>query len=69
MPAKMVLILLPSAPPVKGDGEAGKIGAPVPLGPEPEPADPDPTGGETPVPLGATTTVALPVGNGAAREV
>jgi len=65
----MVLILLPLAPPVKGDGEAGEIGAPVPLGPEPDPAGPDPTAGETPVPLGATTTVALPVGNGAAEGV
>lgn len=59
-----MLIVLPLAPPVKGFGEAGEIGAPVPLDPG---AVPD--GGMTPVPLGATTTVALVVGNGAALEV
>lgn len=66
MPASRQLIFLPFAPPAKADGEAGEIGAPVPLDPGAEPADPDPTGTGTPVPLGTTTTGALAVGNGAA---
>ena len=71
-PVIKALLLLPFAAPTKGDGDAGRTGAPVPLGED----EPEATGGGigTPVPLGRTTGGAVAllvavVGKGAALEL
>ncbi len=81
MAVSTVLVLLPAAAPVNGDGDGGWTGAPVPLGepatapdpglePEPDPEEPKPRPADatgTPAALGAMTKVLLlVVGNGAA---